>query len=44
MAEIALIEKYPSGYNFESLLPFDFDTYSLTNEKIEKERKAQRRF
>jgi DNA polymerase I-like protein with 3'-5' exonuclease and polymerase domains len=36
MAEVALVEKYPSGYNFNSILPFEFDTYSLTNEKIEK--------
>ena len=36
MTKIALVEKYPSGYNFKSLLPFEFDSYSLTTKRIDK--------
>jgi len=33
---IAIVEKYPSKYNYESLLPFDFDRLSLVDEKMDK--------
>ena len=33
---IAIVEKYPSNYSYESLLPFDFDQLSLVDEKMDK--------
>ena len=34
--KIAIVEKYPSNYGFDSLLPFDFDQLSLVDEKMDK--------
>lgn len=36
MAKVALIEKYPTNYDFSVHFPFEFDKYALTNEKIDK--------
>jgi len=33
---IAVVEKYPSNYNYEALLPFDFDRLSLVDERMDK--------
>jgi len=33
---ICIVEKYPSNYNYEALLPFDFDQLSLVDEKMDK--------
>jgi len=33
---IAIVEKYPSNYSYESLLPFDFDQLSLVDQKMDK--------
>ena len=35
-ASICVVEKYPSNYNYEALLPFDFDQLSLVDEKMDK--------
>jgi len=34
--KVALVEKYPSNYNYEALLPFNFDQLSLVDEKMDK--------
>lgn len=36
MANIAIVEKYPSNYNYASLFPFEFDTFHLVDQKQEK--------
>lgn len=36
MGKIALIEKYPSNYDWEALLPFEFEKLYLVEEKMEK--------
>jgi len=36
MDKIAIVEKYPSNYSFESIFPFEFDKYSLVDEKMTK--------
>jgi DNA polymerase I-like protein with 3'-5' exonuclease and polymerase domains len=36
MNKICVVEKYPSNYNYEALLPFDFDRLSLVDEKMDK--------
>ena len=33
---ICVVEKYPSTYNYEALLPFTFDMLSLVDEKMDK--------
>jgi len=33
---IAIVEKYPSNYNYEALLPFDFDRLHLVDIKMDK--------
>ena len=33
---VCIVEKYPSNYNFEALLPFSFDILSLVDEKMDK--------
>lgn len=33
---ICIVEKYPSNYNYEALLPFDFDRLALVDEKMDK--------
>ena len=35
-SNIAIVEKYPSNYNYEALLPFNFDQLSLVDEKMDK--------
>jgi DNA polymerase I-like protein with 3'-5' exonuclease and polymerase domains len=36
MNKIAIVEKYPSNYQFEAIFPFDYDKYSLVGEKRDK--------
>lgn len=36
MSNIAIIEKYPSSFNFEGVLNFEFDKYSLVSKKKDK--------
>jgi DNA polymerase I-like protein with 3'-5' exonuclease and polymerase domains len=36
MPNIAIVEKYPSKYRYESLFPFEFDKYALVEEKADK--------
>ena len=33
---VCIVEKYPTNYNYEALLPFDFDRLSLVDEKRDK--------
>jgi len=36
MNKICVVEKYPSNYNYEALLPFDYDRLSLVDERMDK--------
>lgn len=36
MANVALVEKYPSNYGYESLFPFEIDKFALVNDKQDK--------
>lgn len=36
MTNIAIVEKYPSNFKFDSIFPFEFDKYALVETKIDK--------
>ena len=36
MTKIAIIEKYPSTYQFDAIFPFEYDKYALVPEKQDK--------
>lgn len=36
MSNIAIVEKYPTNFKFESLFPFEFKKYALVQEKLDK--------
>jgi DNA polymerase I-like protein with 3'-5' exonuclease and polymerase domains len=36
MSDVAIVEKYPSNYKYESIFPFEFEKYSLVDERMDK--------